>query len=375
MSNDTKTMVIGTGRMGSALARAFSAAGHETRAWNRTRARAEPLTEHGVRVVDELVPGLAGVDLVVVNVIDYDAALQVLGAPDVARALSGKALAQLTSGSPSDARRAEAWAKEHAVAYLDGAIMATPDFIGQQDCTLLYSGASAAFAEHAAALRALGGRTLFLGSNVALAATLDNALLALLWGNLFGVLTGAALCEAEGYPLGSYREHLDAVRPVIDGSVGDLVRRLEARDFGGEHSQATIEACAVAIRHLVTICREHGVDGAQRPPSIASCRGPSTRATPLTTSRRSRASCAAPALSRLRRRPHPRPGRRRPGRNSRIAPSSPRLPGLAGCRMAGTPRALDTAAERAPRGLPRAARWATYSGARPGISKRAESRC
>lgn len=44
--------------------------------------------------------------------------------------------------------------------------------------------------------------------------------------------------------------------------MSDLLRRLEARDFGGEHSLATIEACAVAIRHLVPICREHGVDGA-----------------------------------------------------------------------------------------------------------------
>lgn len=257
-----KIMVVGTGRMGSALARALSAAGHETRAWNRTRARAEPLAAHGVRVVEELGHGLSGVDLVVVNLIDYGASEGVLAEPSVERALSGKALVQLTSGSPNDARRVAAWAAAHRIAYLDGAIMATPDFIGQRDCTLLYSGANAVFERHATALGALGGRTLFLGSNVGLAAALDNALLALLWGNLFSVLTGAAICEAERYPLQSYLEHLEAVAPVVAGSVSDLVRRLEARDFGGERSQATIEACGVAIGHLVTVCREHGVDGA-----------------------------------------------------------------------------------------------------------------
>lgn len=76
-----------------------------------------------------------------------------------------------------------------------------------------------------------GGRTLFLGSNLGLAATLDKALLALLWGNLFGVLTGAALCEAEGYPLGSYFEHLEAVKPVVEGSIGATSRELRHGAF------------------------------------------------------------------------------------------------------------------------------------------------
>ena len=35
--------VIGTGVMGSALARALAGAGHQVTAWNRTRSRALPL--------------------------------------------------------------------------------------------------------------------------------------------------------------------------------------------------------------------------------------------------------------------------------------------------------------------------------------------
>jgi 3-hydroxyisobutyrate dehydrogenase-like beta-hydroxyacid dehydrogenase len=40
---ETVVAVLGTGRMGSALVRAFAAAGHSVVAWNRTPARAEPL--------------------------------------------------------------------------------------------------------------------------------------------------------------------------------------------------------------------------------------------------------------------------------------------------------------------------------------------
>ena len=44
---------IGTGRMGFALAQRLSRAGVEVAVWNRTRAKAEPLTELGISVVDD----------------------------------------------------------------------------------------------------------------------------------------------------------------------------------------------------------------------------------------------------------------------------------------------------------------------------------
>jgi 3-hydroxyisobutyrate dehydrogenase len=44
---------IGTGRMGYALAARLAKAGVDVAAWNRTRAKAEPLTEYGVSVVDD----------------------------------------------------------------------------------------------------------------------------------------------------------------------------------------------------------------------------------------------------------------------------------------------------------------------------------
>jgi 3-hydroxyisobutyrate dehydrogenase-like beta-hydroxyacid dehydrogenase len=43
---------IGTGRMGYQLALRLLNAGYDVAAYNRTRAKAEPLTEHGAKVVD-----------------------------------------------------------------------------------------------------------------------------------------------------------------------------------------------------------------------------------------------------------------------------------------------------------------------------------
>lgn len=252
--------VVGTGRMGSALARAFLRRGYATHVWNRTRSRAEPLEAAGARLAHTPRDAADAADLVIVNLIDYETSEHVLG--PVTAELRGKLLVQLTSGSSQDARRTAAWALEHGIQYLDGAIMATPDFIGEEACTVFYSGPEAAFNQHSSALQALAGRSLYLGSKIGLAAALDSALLALLWGNLFGVLQGAAICRVEEYSLEEYSGHIQASKPMLDGAVGDLIQRIARRNFGGEQSLATLEAHSVALRHLLTLCQEHGIHAA-----------------------------------------------------------------------------------------------------------------
>src|SRR5690606_12965727 len=54
---------IGIGRMGYAMAQLLAKAGCDLSVWNRTRAKAEPLTHYGARVVDKLTD-LAGCDIV-----------------------------------------------------------------------------------------------------------------------------------------------------------------------------------------------------------------------------------------------------------------------------------------------------------------------
>ena len=59
--------------MGAPMARNIAGAGHEVRAWNRTRARAEPLAEQGVTVCDDPAAAADGVDVVVTMLSDADA--------------------------------------------------------------------------------------------------------------------------------------------------------------------------------------------------------------------------------------------------------------------------------------------------------------
>src|SRR5277367_1742230 len=119
--------------MGTALVRAFAAAGHTVVAWNRTPERAEPL-----RTVATLAstPATAARDasLLVASLTDYGVCGQVLFTAEMGESLRGKTVVQLTSGTPANARTGAAWAAQHGVYYLDGAILAQPNLIATDLC-------------------------------------------------------------------------------------------------------------------------------------------------------------------------------------------------------------------------------------------------
>ena len=255
--------VLGVGRMGSALVSAFLKQGYGVDIWNRTRAKCEPLAAQGARIAATVRDAVAAADIVVVNVNDYGTSDSLLRPDEVTRALRGKLLVQLTSGSPSQAREQAQWAGQHGIPYLDGAIMATPDFIGQPACTILYAGSRELFEQHKPVLLTLGGTTQHVGSDVGHASALDSALLVYMWGGLFGVLQGAAICDAEGIPLATFRGYLKAVAPMMEGAVADVVTRVEQRRFASDETTlATIEIHAGALRHLLEHCKERGLNRA-----------------------------------------------------------------------------------------------------------------
>lgn len=187
--------VLGLGAMGTALAQALLAGGHEVTVWNRTAARAEPLTAQGARAADTVEEAVTASPLVIVCVLD-DAAVRATLEP-VAATLADRALVNLTNGTPEQARATAAWAAGHGAHYVDGGIMAIPPMIGHPGSTLLYSGASTAFEAHRVTLERFGAAT-FLGTDPGVAALHDLALLSGMYGMLGGFLHAVAMVGTEG---------------------------------------------------------------------------------------------------------------------------------------------------------------------------------
>lgn len=69
---------IGAGRMGYAMAERLAKAGCDIAVWNRTKAKADPLAEHGAKVVTHL-DELAGKDILFCMVSTYDDVKEVIG--------------------------------------------------------------------------------------------------------------------------------------------------------------------------------------------------------------------------------------------------------------------------------------------------------
>ena len=157
--------VVGTGRMGSALARALLQAGHRTTVWNRTAQRAEPLAALGAAAAVSVLEAVNAAEIIIVSVSDYKATAAILRDAAVASAIQGKLIVELTSGTPHGAREAARWCADHGAGYLDGAIMATPDFIGTDAGTILISGAVKAFDTNTEMFRALGGNVQHVGED------------------------------------------------------------------------------------------------------------------------------------------------------------------------------------------------------------------
>jgi 3-hydroxyisobutyrate dehydrogenase-like beta-hydroxyacid dehydrogenase len=169
-----KVAVIGTGRMGAALATALLNKGFATTVWNRTAVKTEPLSRLGVHVAKDILEAVGQADVVIVNINSYESTTQLLWRPEIESALRSKILVQLSTGTPDEARKMRSWAQPLGIEYLDGAIMSWPVAIGKPEGTVLYSGSEELFNRAKLVLLAFGDNAMFVGDE---SATLRRSML------------------------------------------------------------------------------------------------------------------------------------------------------------------------------------------------------
>ncbi|MGW8971328.1 NAD(P)-dependent oxidoreductase [Streptomyces platensis] len=249
--------VMGLGSMGSALAAALLARGHETTVWNRSAHRAQPLVDRGARLAATPEEAIAASPLTIACVLDYEVLHAVLD--PVAGSLAGKVLVNLTSGSPEQAHEAAAWARTHAADYLDGAIMTTPPGVGSPEMMFLYSGSHAVFEAHRPTLATLGD-PLHLGTDPGLASLYDAALLGLMWSTMTGWLHGTALVGAEKTPATAFTPVAIRWLTAVAGFLTTYAPQVDAGRYPGD--DATVDVQIAAIDHLIHAAAARGIDNA-----------------------------------------------------------------------------------------------------------------
>ncbi|MFF8954315.1 NAD(P)-dependent oxidoreductase [Streptomyces sp. NPDC014894] len=256
---NTSVTVLGLGAMGAALAGAFLAAGHPTTVWNRTPGKGGELSARGATVAATAEEAVRAGELVVVCVFDYDASDAIL-AP-LADALRGRVLVNLTSDLPERSRTAAAWAAEHSIDYLDGAVMVPTPAVGAPDSLLFYAGSRASFERHEPALRALGGKTAFVGEDAALAAVYDLSLLDYFYGAISGLVHGLSLAKSEGVKAADVAPFMGTITQILPYVLEGSAAGIDAGEYPG--AQANLGVMAASVDHILHAAKARGLDVAQ----------------------------------------------------------------------------------------------------------------
>lgn len=137
---------IGTGRMGYQLALRLLNAGYEVAAWNRTRAKAEPLAGFGAEIADS--PAALAVREIVFIMVSTDRDLEaVIDGPDGLLTSSGrpKLVVDSSTVSPEASARVRARIEADGVQFLAAPVSGNPKVIAAGKLTVAASGPRSAF--------------------------------------------------------------------------------------------------------------------------------------------------------------------------------------------------------------------------------------
>ena len=123
IQKDSKIAFLGIGIMGFQMARRLAEAGYSLTVWNRSRAKAEPLTRYGASVVDSSVDAVVGADLIICMLADYRAGSDVYYQQGILGAISpGSLLIDMATYAPEEALELAKAATEKGIRFIDAPV-------------------------------------------------------------------------------------------------------------------------------------------------------------------------------------------------------------------------------------------------------------
>ncbi|MGW4763011.1 NAD(P)-dependent oxidoreductase [Streptomyces pseudogriseolus] len=178
---DTLTVtVLGTGIMGAAMARNLLEAGHTVRAWNRTRAKADPLAADGAHVAGTPAEAVESADVVLTMLYDGPATLETMraAAPALPR---GAVWAQCTTSGIEDVAGLAAFARDQGLRFYDAPVLGTRKPAEDGQLTVLAAGPADGRDTVTPVFDAVGARTVWTGEDGAAASATRLKLVANSW--------------------------------------------------------------------------------------------------------------------------------------------------------------------------------------------------
>ena len=207
---------IGTGRMGYAMAERLAKGGCDIAVWNRTKAKAEPLTKHGAKVVNQL-EELSTRDILFVMVSTYEDVKEVIGKTLAAGGNAGKPKMVVECSSISLEGSAELRKNlaGKGVEYLAAPVSGNAKVIKAGKLTFVVSGPKAAYEKAKPYLDMMGTGSSYVGEGelARIAKICHNVMLGVVIQNLCEV---TILAQKAGMPRHAF---LDFLNKSVMGSM------------------------------------------------------------------------------------------------------------------------------------------------------------
>jgi 3-hydroxyisobutyrate dehydrogenase len=148
--------------MGGAMARNIADAGLETRAWNRTREKAEPLTEAGIEVAETPSEAVAGAGAVITMLASGEAVRDVVTGEDgvLASMDEGAVWLQMSTIGVAATGEMAGFAREAGITFVDAPVLGTKQPAEQAKLVVLAAGPPDAVERCAPVFDAIGSRTI-----------------------------------------------------------------------------------------------------------------------------------------------------------------------------------------------------------------------
>jgi 3-hydroxyisobutyrate dehydrogenase len=145
-NTNSSVAVLGTGIMGAPIARNLARAGFDVRAFNRTRAKAEPLADDGVVVADSPAEAVRGAKAVVTMVSDADACEALMGPPggSLDQMANDAIWLQMSTVGIPGIQRLKQLADRKQITFVDAPVLGTKQPAEKGELLVLASGPAAA---------------------------------------------------------------------------------------------------------------------------------------------------------------------------------------------------------------------------------------
>lgn len=194
--------LVGAGRMGSAMARAIRAAGHDLVVWNRTRAAAAELAgELAGRAVARPADVAAAADVTISMLADGDAVDAVYGGPEglIAGVRHGSVLVDSSTVPPAVLRGHERAIRQRGAGVLDAPVSGSVALAENGKLTLMIGGEADDLSRARPVLEAYGSTIFHLGP-LGSGAAMKLAVNTVIFGLNQALAEGLVLAERAGIP-------------------------------------------------------------------------------------------------------------------------------------------------------------------------------